>query len=265
VPDMDEILADLAADGDDLDGLVSGIGQDQWRLPTPAPGWTIARQVGHLASSDWLAALAATDAAAFRARQAELADDFDAAVEAGADEFAADPRDRLLARWRDARSGLRDALAAVPAGQRVPWILAPISPATLATTRMMELFGHGQDIADALGVRRPVTDRIRHVAWLGVRTRDFAFAAHGLAPPAEEFRIELSAPDGQLWAWGPEQAAQGVSGSAVDFCLLVTQRRHRDDLRLAARGPDANRWLSLAQAYAGPPGPGREPGQFAAG
>jgi uncharacterized protein (TIGR03084 family) len=264
VPDMDEILADLAADGDDLDGLVSGIGQDQWRLPTPAPGWTIARQVGHLASSDWLAALAATDAAAFRARQAELAGDFDAAVEAGADEFAADPPDRLLARWRDARSGLRDALAAVPAGQRVPWILAPISPATLATTRMMELFGHGQDIADALGVRRPVTDRIRHVAWLGVRTRDFAFAAHGLAPPAEEFRIELSAPDGQLWAWGPEQAAQGVGGPAIDFCLLVTQRRHRDDLRLAARGPDANRWLSLAQAYAGPPGPGREPGQFAA-
>jgi enediyne biosynthesis protein E11 len=99
VPDMDEILADLAADGDDLDGLVSGIDQDQWRLPTPAPGWTIARQVGHLASSDWLAALAATDAAAFRARQAELAGDFDDAVEAGADEFAADPPDRLLERW----------------------------------------------------------------------------------------------------------------------------------------------------------------------
>ena len=96
-----------------------------------------------------------------------------------------------------------------------------------------------------------------HVARLGVRARDFAFTAHGLAPPAEEFRIELSAPDGQVWAWGPEDAAQRVTGPALDFCLLVTQRRHRDDLGLVARGPDADRWLSIAQVFAGPPGPGR--------
>jgi enediyne biosynthesis protein E11 len=262
VPIIDEILADLAAEGDDLDRLVSGIGPDQWRLATPAPGWTIAHQVGHLASSDRLATLAATDAAAFEVRRAALGSDFDAAVEASAGEFVTDPPERLLSRWRDARSGLQNALATVPAGQRVPWIVAPMSPASLATTRLMELFGHGQDIADALGVRRPATDRILHVARLGVRTRDFAFLARGLTPPAEEFRVELTSPGGQPWTWGPEDAAQGVSGPALDFCLLVTQRRHRDDLRLTARGPDADRWLGFAQAYAGPPGPGRAPGQF---
>jgi uncharacterized protein (TIGR03084 family) len=132
----------------------------------------------------------------------------------------------------------------------------------MAADHPLELFGHGQDIADALGVRLPVTDRIVHVARLGVRTRDYAFMARGLTPPAEEFRVELSSPGGQLWTWGPEDAAQGVSGRALDFCLLVTQRRHRDDLRLTARGPDADRWLSFAQAYVGPPGPGRAPGQF---
>jgi enediyne biosynthesis protein E11 len=262
MPVVDEVLADLAAEGDDLDRLVSGIDAGQWRLTTPAPGWTIANQISHLASSDLLAALAATDAEAFGARRAELAGDFNEAVGAGATEFASDPPERLLSRWRDARSGLQDALAAVPAGQRVPWVVAPVSPATLATTRLMELFGHGQDIADALGVRRPVTDRIVHVARLGVRTRDYAFLARGLTPPAEEFRVELSSPGGQPWTWGPEDAAQGVSGPALDFCLLVTQRRHRDDLRLAVRGPDADRWLSFAQAYAGPPGPGRAAGQF---
>jgi uncharacterized protein (TIGR03084 family) len=264
VPIVDEVLADLAAEGDDLDRLVSGLNPDQWRLQTPAPGWTIAHQIGHLASSDRLATLAATDAAAFEGRRAALAaGDFDAAVGAGAAEFASEPPDRLLPVWRDARNGLQAALAAVPEGQRVPWIVAPVTAATMATTRLMELFGHGQDVADALGVRRPVTDRIVHVARLGVRTRDFAFRARGLTPPSEEFRIELSAPGGAVWSFGPEDAAQGVSGPAVDFCLLVTQRRHRDDLRLVVRGPDANRWLSFAQAYAGPPGPGREPGQFA--
>ena len=258
---MDEVLADLAAEGDDLDRLVSGIGPDQWQLATPAPGWTIAHQIGHVASSDRLAMLAATDAGAFRARQAGLAEDFD---EAGAAEFVADPPEQLLSRWREARSGLRDALASVPPGQRVPWIVEPIAPATLATTRLMELFGHGQDVRDALGAERLVTDRIVHVARLGIRTRDFAFLSRGLTPPAGEFRVELSSPSGQAWAWGPEAAAQGVSGPLLDFCLLVTQRRHCDDLRLVARGPDADRWLGFAQAYAGPPGPGRAPGQFAA-
>jgi enediyne biosynthesis protein E11 len=262
VPIVDEVLADLAIEGDELDGLVSGIEAGQWRLATPAPGWTIANQISHLASSNLLAALAVTDAEAFAARRAEQASDFNRAIEGGAAEFASDPPERLLSRWRDARAGLQDALAGVPAGQRIQWIVTPVSPATLATTGLMELFGHGQDIADALGVRRPATDRIVHVARMGVRTRDYAYLGRGLTPPAEEFRVELSSPDGQPWTWGPEDAAQGISGPALDFCLLVTQRRHRDDLGLVARGPDADRWLSLAQAYAGPPGPGRTPGQF---
>jgi enediyne biosynthesis protein E11 len=260
---IDEVLADLAAEGDDLDQVVADIGEEQWRTATPAPGWTIAHQIGHLTSSDELATLAVTDAEAFGLRRAALGRDFDAAVEAQAAEFLAGPPGQLLSRWRQARSGLGNALAAVPAGQRVPWVVEPVSPATLATTRLMELFGHGQDVRDALGVDRPVADRIVHVARLGVRTRDFAFRSRGLTPPEGEFRVELSSPTGQAWAWGPEDAAQGVSGPLLDFCLLVTQRRHRDDLRLVARGADADRWLSIAQAYAGPPGPGRAPGQFA--
>lgn len=265
---IDEILADLEAEGDDLDRLVSGLAPEQWRLPTPSPGWTIAHQIGHLASSAALAVLAATDASALAARQAEFGSefgkDFNGAIDAGAAEFADGPPDQLLARWRASLRSLQDALAAVPAGQRVPWIVTPVSPATMASIRLMELFAHGQDIADALGVERPATDRIVHVSRLGVRTRDFAFQARGLAAPSGEFLVRLAAPGGAEWTWGPQDAAQSVSGPALDFCLLVTQRRHRDDLGLTASGPDADRWLDIAQAYAGPPGPGRAPGQFAA-
>jgi uncharacterized protein (TIGR03084 family) len=260
---VDEVLADLGAEGDDLDDLVAGLDEDQWRIVTPAPGWTIAHQIGHLADTDEIAILAATNPAAFEARKAELTADFDAVVQARAAGYAAERPEDLLARWRKARARQLAALAAVPAGEKVPWMATPVAPATLATTRMMELFGHGQDILDALGIRRRPTDRIIHVAWLGVRTRDFTFTARGLTPPAEEFRVELAAPDGQQWTWGPATAAQAVSGPAMDFCLLVTQRRHRDDLAITARGADADRWLSIAQAYVGPPGAGREPGQFA--
>jgi hypothetical protein len=53
-----------------------------------------------------------------------------------------------------------------------------------------------------------------------------------------------------------------VTGPALDFCLLVTQRRHRDDLALETTGDDAAHWLTIAQAFAGPPGAGRAAGQL---
>ena len=90
-----------------------------------------------------------------------------------------------------------------------------------------------------------------------MRTRDFAFAINGLTAPADPFRVELAAPDGDTWTWGPQDAAQRVTGSAEDFCLLVTQRRSPSDLDVTAVGDDAKRWLTIAQAFAGPPGPGR--------
>jgi enediyne biosynthesis protein E11 len=257
-----EVLADLDAEGDDLDRLVCGLTAAQWALPTPAPGWTIAHQVAHLASGDQMTTFAATNRAEFGAQRLALVrefEDFDAAVEARlAEQLAGTPSD-LLARWRTQRAALQDALAAVPPGQKVPWIVMPMSVASIASARMMELFAHGQDIADALGVTRAPSPRLRHVARFGVRTRDFAYLARGMAPPAEEFRVELAAPGGGLWAYGPAGAAQRVSGPAMHFCLLVTRRRHRDDLALTAVGADAGQWLDIAQAYAGPPGPGRAP------
>ena len=127
----------------------------------------------------------------------------------------------------------------------------------MATARLMETWAHGLDVADALGVRRPATARLRSVAHIGVRTRDFAFTVHGLTPPAEPFHVELSGPDGELWSWGPQDAAQTVTGPAEDFCMLVTQRRAPRELDVVAVGPDAQKWLTIAQAFAGPPGPGR--------
>jgi uncharacterized protein (TIGR03084 family) len=137
-----------------------------------------------------------------------------------------------------------------------------MSPTSMATARLMETWAHGQDVADALGAEHAVTDRIRHVAHIGVRARDFAYRVRGLEPPAGEFRVELTGPGGDVWTWGPDDAPQRVTGPALDFALVVTQRRHRSDLALVAEGADADHWLDIAQAFAGPPGEGRRPGQF---
>jgi uncharacterized protein (TIGR03084 family) len=117
-------------------------------------------------------------------------------------------------------------------------------------------------VADALGVTRAATERLRHVAHLGVITRGFSFTNQARPAPAEDVRVELRSPTGAPWIWGDPHAANRVAGPALDFCLVVTRRRHVADTRLDVRGPVAEEWMLRAQAFAGPPGPGRKPGQF---
>ncbi|WP_019632837.1 TIGR03084 family metal-binding protein [Actinomadura atramentaria] len=255
MPDIPSLLADLDAESAVLDTLVAPLTADGWATPTPAEGWTVAHQITHLAWTDRQALLAATDPAAFTAAvEAAFAGGGFDMVDKAAEEGAARPAAEVLADWRAVRGALAAALAAAPAGTRLPWFGPPMGVATMATARLMETWAHGQDVADALGVVREPTARLRHVAHIGVRTRDFAFVSRGLTPPAEEFRIALTAPDGAEWTWGPADAAQSVTGPALDFCLLATRRRHPDDLAVVADGPDARAWLGIAQAFAGPAG-----------
>ena len=251
------MVADLRAESDALDALVAGLPDEAWRTPTPAPGWTVAHQIAHLWWTDRVSLKSVTDEAAFNLVLGAAAKDPLGFVDAGAEELALTPPAELLASWRADRAALHKALLDVPDGRKLPWFGPPMSAASMATARLMETWAHGLDVADALGVRRPATARLRSVAHIGVRTRDFAFTVHGLTPPAEPFHVELSGPDGELWSWGPQDAAQTVTGPAEDFCMLVTQRRAPRELDVVAVGPDAQKWLTIAQAFAAPPGPGR--------
>ena len=251
------VLADLTAEGDQLEALVAPLDEAGWRTATPADGWDVAHQVAHLAWTDEVAVAAATDKPAWDAIVTRALEDPTGFVDAEADIGAKAPPDRLLARWRSARSALARMLGERPGGEKIPWFGPPMSATSMATARLMETWAHARDVADGLGTPLPPDDRVRHVVHLGVRTRDFAFATHGLEPPAEEFRVELKLPGGEPVAYGPADAAQSVHGSAYDFALLVTQRAHRDDLDLTSSGADADRWLDIAQAFAGPPGAGR--------
>jgi len=254
---LDDLLDDLRAEGDLLWAAVAGLDEDGWATPTPAAGWTVATQVAHLLWTDEAAVLAATDESAWDALVRQGAADPAGFVDAGAHEIARLAPTALLARWGGAREDLVAALRELPAGAKLPWFGPPMSATSMATARFMETWAHALDVYDALGIIPERTDRVRHVAHLGVRTRGFSYSVHGASAPAEEPRVELTAPSGATWTWGPEDAAQTVTGSAYDFGLLVTQRVHRDDTDLVAVGDDAEHWLSIAQAFAGPAGEGR--------
>ncbi len=259
---MDAICNDLAAEHESLDVLMVDLPDAAWDEPTPAARWAVRDQISHLWFFDRTAALAATDEDAFRASTAALmaSGDPDAA---GLAEGRALSAAELLAAWRSGRVALLAALRPLDPKARLPWYGPSMGATSFATARLMETWAHGQDIVDALGLTRPATARLRHVAHIGVRARPFAYAIRGLTMPAADVRVELVAPDGELWTWGDASATDRVVGPALDFCLVVTQRRHPDDTKVRATGEAAVEWLAIAQAFAGPPGSGRAPGQFA--
>ena len=260
--DLDALLGDFADECADLERLVAPLSAADMAKETPAPGWTIAHQIGHLAWTDEIATMSAADADGFRRMVTDAAPRALTFIDDAAEQAATASPTELLDRWRRGRVDLADAMRAVPHGARLPWFGPPMSAASMITARVMETWAHGQDVADALGVTRISTARLHTVAYIGVRTRNFAYSVHEKPMPAEEFRVELTAPDGTIWAWGPEDSTQRVTGSALDFCLLVTQRRHPDDLALKTAGADADDWLTIAQAFAGSTGKGRKAGQF---
>ena len=255
--DMTALAADLAAESAVTRALVAPLDEAGWHTPTPAAGWDIADQVSHLAYFDEVTVQSATRPGEFKAGLAQAA----ASGGINPDTIAARFRDRSgaqLLTWFDtARAELIGVFAGLDPRVRLPWFGPDMSAASSLTARIMETWAHTQDIADALGVTREPTGRLRHVAHIGVGARGYSYAVHGQTPPAADVRVELMAPDGSAWTWGPEDASNRVTGPALDFCLLVTQRRHRDDLTLGIEGPAAAEWMAIAQAFAGAAGTGR--------
>ena len=254
--DLGPLIGDLKAEQADLLDLVRDADLD---AATPAQGWSVRDTVAHLAGTDVDAARAACDPDAFTAGLVEVARDVDGYLTGQLLARRGLSRQQLLRQWEADFGALLGAVASVPAGTRIPWYGPPMSPASFVTARLMEYWAHGQDVADGVGLTRTPTARLRHIAHLGVRTRGFAFLNRGLRPSEGPVEVVLTAPDGGTWHLGDTGAVERVTGSALDFCLLVTQRRHRSDVALLASGPAAHAWLEVAQCFAGPPGPGRAP------
>jgi len=268
--DPSELADDLADEHDALDAVLSPLDAADWTLPTPSEGWSVGDQVAHLAWFDGAAFRAIVDPPGFVAERdgmvaallAGEVDMDDATVGTLRHLSAGD----LLAEWRSARTALLDAARTLAPGDRVEWYGPSMGAVSFLTARLMETWAHGQDVVDAL-VRagRPVTpreptDRLRHVAQLGVITRGWSHTVRGEELPDGEVRVELVAPDGSTWTWGPEGAPHVVSGPAEHFCLVVTQRRHPDDTDLHATNGPARQWLLVAQAFAGGATTGPPPG-----
>ncbi len=257
---VDPVLVDLAGEVAAIDSLLSSLSQVDWSKQTPAPGWNVADQVIHLGLFDRRAQWSMTEPERFN-------EDMRALMTKGGVEGVHDAErhrspDDLLLWWRNGAADLASAARSLDLSARCVWYGPSMSARSMLTARLMETWAHGYDIADAVGVTMPATDRLRHVAHIGVGARRFAFAANKREMPDGDVFVELVAPSGAVWTWGESSATNSVKGDALNFCLAVTQRRHLDDCDLDVQGSLAVEWMSIAQAFAGAPGVGRTKGQF---
>ncbi len=252
-----DVRADLLAEQQALDDLVAGRSADEWARPTPSPRWSVADQIGHLTYFDHAAAVAISDPERFQRLAADLLSASVADDDAAGDDLTLSPYRamspaELLDAWRANRAELAAASATLADDTRIAWYGPSMGSKSFLTARLMECWAHGQDIADGLGVERAPTDRLRHIAHLGFITRGWSYLNRGLTPPTEPVRVELTAPSGDVWTFGPDDAPESIVGPAADFCLVVTQRRHVADTDLVVTGASADEWMTKAQAYAGP-------------
>jgi uncharacterized protein (TIGR03084 family) len=256
---MNDLIADLTAEHNALDALVAHIDGPSWCEQTPAIGWNVSDQIGHLTFFDERATMAITDPVAFATELSGAAADIDGYMDGHLATARASTASELLSAWRTARKDLTRALGSLKASDRVPWYGPDMSARSFTTARLMEVWAHGQDVVDALGVPREPTPRLRHIADLGVRTFGWSFSIRGLPVPDSTVSVQLAGPGGEVWTWGDDSSAEWVHGDAEEFCLVVTQRRNIADTNLDVEGEDARQWMQIAQAFAGPPGPGRPP------
>jgi uncharacterized protein (TIGR03084 family) len=262
---VSDILEDLLAEHASLDPIVRALSDADWATPTASPRWSVTDQVAHLTFFDEKAALAIESPERWDDERNRL---FGAGGDLGVDELTLAavrglPSGKRHAAWVRGREALERAAGGLADDTRVPWYGPSMGAKSFLTARLMECWAHGQDIVDAVHATRPPSDRLRHIAQMGYATRAWTYLNRGESPPPDEVQVRLTGPSGDLWTWGTADAEARVIGPAEDFCLVVTQRRHLDDVSLELEGAAAIDWLSKAQAFAGPPTDGPPPGRLA--
>jgi uncharacterized protein (TIGR03084 family) len=254
---------DFRDESDALAQLLEPLSEAEFDQPTLFKNWTISHVLGHLHMWNWAAHLSLTDEAGFQAWGAEalpqvMSNGIRAYEEVWLDGLSGRA---LYTTWRDFYRQMTEDFAQADPKARVKWAGPDMSVRSSISARLMETWAHGQEVYDALGVVRENTDRIKNIAQLGINTFGWTFANRGEQPPGPVPRVNLTAPSGEQWEWNEDNTSDCVSGSAEEFCQVVTQTRSIGDTQLQVEGDVARQWMAVAQCFAGPVETPPAPGQ----
>jgi len=258
-----QVSADFRDEVDELHAFLQTLAPADWERETDFLQWTPWDVVAHLHTFDLASRVALQGEEAFAKERQQLF----AAVTSGRsnrelarERFSGLAAPDLLATWQRTAHSLAEELGRAGRKQRLPWFGPDMGVAMFTTARLMETWAHGQAVYDLVGATRTPTDRLRHVATIGVKTFGWTFANRKLEVPGPPPYVRLQAPSGAIWEWGEPDSRECIRGDAVDFCSVVTQVRNVADTSLQVSGPVATQWMAISQCFAGgpvdPPKPG---------
>ena len=244
---------DLLEEGKELKSLLDTLSSDQLNNSTNFKNWTVNKVVQHLHGSDRMAVLSLKDPEGFKQtiKQPDRVRSNMNPEQAGTG---------LVQDWWQYFEEMAELLGASDPKRRLPWFGPDMGVMMFTTARQMETWAHGQEIFDLFEVARINSDRIRNIAVIGVKTYGWTFVNRGQQPPGPAPYVELTAPSGEIWSFNEYSEESFVEGSAVEFCHVVTQGRHIQDVNLTVSGDVAHQWMAIAQCFAGPPENPPEPG-----
>jgi uncharacterized protein (TIGR03084 family) len=251
---MDPAVAALAEQQAETNSLLAGLATGDWARPTRCEGWTVADVVLHLAQSDEMAVASVRGAFPTRHQSSVTGwgggSSVDESVALMVERERGATASDLLARWSTAADHLTGLLKDMDLSTRVRWVAGYFSARTLATTRLSETWIHTGDVAAAVGVVPPATERLKLIARLAWRTLPYAFDHDGTTPSGP-VAFRLTAPSGEQWEFMPEAAAvTTISGPAAELCEVAARRMDPSATSLTGEGPDVARVLALVRTYA---------------
>ena len=252
---MKQLCDDLLKESQQLDELLSQIQHDQWGWKTQFYTWTVYDQLAHLHCFDLAVLLAIQNPRDFVEREiVSFMNDLKQKIriaDIARNRLGDLPPEELRLNWRITYRKMVEAFSKIDPKARMPWYGPEMSSRSSATARLMETWAHGQDLFDTFNVKRSPTERLIHIAHLGVSTFAWSFLNRGIVVPNEKPYVELISSGGNVWKWNEPSNCHYVKGTAEEFCLVVTQRRNVVETSLQSSGSGAT-WMRIAQCFAGP-------------
>lgn len=247
---------DFKIESDSLYQLLQTLDEKILEQTTQFKGWTINDIVQHLHFFNYAASLSLNDEKGLL----ELLADLRASQVRGETMLSFTNKqlkgirgELLLELWQKFYNEMTGTFKNANPKTRVKWAGPDMSVLSSITARLMETWSHGQAVYDVLGVVRRDRDYIRNIVILGNNTFEWAFHNRKKSAPRCKPFLRLVSPSKKIWEFNQPSEENFIEGAATEFCQVVSQTRNIQDTKLAVVGTTANKWMSIAQCFAGPP------------
>ena len=258
-----QISRDLRAETDEFYAFLKTLDAKDWETETLFMQWTPWDVIAHLHFFDKVSLASLAGREEFAVCQKEFVEGMKEGLSGkeltrrALSEYDAPA---LLERWKSFGDDMAAQLGESDPKRRLPWFGPDMGVQMFTTARYMETWSHAQAIYDLKGATRTHSDRIKNIVAIGVKTFGWTFVNRQLEVPGPPPFVRLTAPSGEIWEYNDESETDRIEGTALDFCLTVTQVRNVKDTELVVHGEVANAWMDIAQCFAGgpvdPPKPG---------